>query len=161
MEAMNVKFVDKPSFTVIGKLGQGEAKKSAEWLPPLWQAANGSFAEISDLAKRDDAGNLVGLWGAMSDIGETFAVWNEQGKYLAGCEVEDGAEAPENWTKWVVPGSKYAVAACTQADYFDVFFNTKTYLAQAGMPIVGAVHEFYDPKDTGGEIYLYFPVARL
>jgi len=158
---MAVTYVEKPSFAVIGKLGQGEAKESAAWLPPLWQAANGSFGEISDLAKRDDAGNLVGIWGAMSDIAETFAGWQERGKYLAGCEVQDAAAAPENWTKWVIPGYKYAVALCTQATYGDVFFSTKAYLAEAGLPLVGAVHEFYDPKDQNGEIYLYFPIERL
>lgn len=161
MRWMNVVYVEKPSFTVIGKLGCGMAKEVADWIPPLWQEANGSFGEISEWAKRDEAGNLVGLWGAMSDVGETFAVWDEQGKYLAGCEVEDGAEAPENWTKWVIPGSRYAVALCTMDTYLEVFTRTKADLAEAGLPIVGAVHECYDPKDTSGDVYLYFPVARL
>lgn len=65
---MNVVYVEKPSFIVIGKLGCGMAKEVADWLPPLWQAANGSFSEISEWAKRDEAGNLVGLWGAMIDF---------------------------------------------------------------------------------------------
>lgn len=158
---MEIKLIEKQSFAVIGKLGQGMANEGPDWIPPLWQEANGSFNEIESLAKRDDAGNMVGIWGAMSDINDKFERWSEQGKYLAGCEAMDSAKAPEGWTKWVVPSYKYAVAECTQDTYGSVFNHmVQEYLPQHEYTIVGAVHEFYDPKGTNGKLYLYFPIEK-
>lgn len=91
---MSVRIEHKESFTVIGKLGQGLAIEGPMWIPTLWQEANYNFNEIQTLAKIDNAGNLVGLWGAMSDINEGFERWTDQGKYLAGCEVLDNSVAP-------------------------------------------------------------------
>lgn len=158
---MKVTYIEKPSFTVIGKLGQGYAKESSIWLPPLWKAANDNFGEISHLAKMDDAGNLAGIWGAMSGMQEDFAGWTEEGKYLAGCEVNDNAAPPSGWTKWVIPAYRFAVTECNQNTYQAVFAEAKQYILQQGLNIAGAVHEFYNPKDVNGEIYLYYPIQRM
>lgn len=159
---MDVSFIEKKSFVVIGKLGQGFAKESFKWIPPLWQEGNSKFNEISAFAKLNSDGSIAGIWGAMSDINEKFERWNEQGKYLAGCEVVDNVVAPINWTKWVIPSYKYAVVKCTQSTYGETFnYMVKEYLPQNGFDIVGAVHEFYNPKDTNGELYLYFPIKKL
>jgi predicted transcriptional regulator YdeE len=159
---MYVKLVEKQSFTVIGKLGQGPADKGFQWIPPLWQEANSNFNEISNLAKTDDTGSLLGIWGAMSDVDERFERWKEQGKYLAGCEVVDDAEAPINWTKWTIPSYKYAVVKCAQDTYGDTFnCVVNGYIPQHEYTIIGAVHEFYDPKASNGELYLYFPIQKL
>ncbi|WP_042209297.1 transcription activator effector-binding protein, partial [Paenibacillus durus] len=58
---MVVHIEEKHSFTVIGKMGQGLSSESTEWIPKLWQEANQNFGEISSLAKKDSAGNLVGI----------------------------------------------------------------------------------------------------
>lgn len=159
---MYVKLVEKQSFSVIGKLGQGYANEGFKWIPPLWKEANGNFNEISSLVKHNNEGNIVGIWGIMSDINEKFERWQEQGKYLAGCEVKDNAAAPQNWTKWVVPTYKYAVIKCSQDTYRDAFsYMLNDYLPQNGFKNVWAVHEYYDPKDTNGELYLYFPIEKL
>lgn len=159
---MDVKLIEKESFAVIGKLGQGLADKGFEWIPPLWEEANSNFNEISNLAKLDSTGNIVGIWGAMSDTDEKFKPWKEQGKYLAGCEVVNNAIAPINWTKWIIPSYKYAVVKCTKKTYSDIFnYMVKEYIPQHEFSIVGAVHEFYNPKDTTGELYLYFPIKKL
>lgn len=159
---MDVKIIEKQSFTVIGKAGQGFSNEGFKWIPPLWEEANSKFNEIHGLAKLDDAGNIIGIWGAMSDINDKFERWAEQGKYLAGCEAIDNAIAPEGWIKWVIPAYKYAVVKCTQDTYKDVFSNMiKEYLPQQGFAIVGAVHEFYDPKESNGGLYLYFPVEKI
>ena len=159
---MEVNLIEKESFIVIGKLGQGFSNKCPEWIPPLWSEANNSFNEIINLAKFDETGNIVGVWGAMSDIDVRFEPWDKQGKYLAGCEAIDNANAPKGWTKWVIPGYKYAVVKCSKDTYEDVFnYMVDEYLPENEYSIVGAVHEFYDPKDTNGELYLYFPIKKL
>lgn len=159
---MDINLSEKKSFSVIGKLGQGPSEEGPKWIPTLWKEANSNFNEISSLAKLDDKGNIVGIWGAMSDVSENFERWKEQGKYLAGCEVKDDAAAPSGWTKWVIPHYKYIVAKCNQNTYSDTFnYVINEYIPQHDYEIVGAVHEFYDPQNTNGELYLYFPIEKL
>lgn len=154
--------VEKPSFTVIGKLGRGMAKDAFAWIPPLWQAANGSFAEVSSLAKRDAEGNLVGVWGAMSDVDERFAHWGEEGNYLAGVEAVDGAVAPEGWTGWVLPAFRYVAVPCTLDQYKETMNRILSdYLPSRRYTIVGAIQEYYRPGDKDGELSLYFPIERM
>lgn len=159
---MKVNIITKKSFSVIGKLGQGAAGESVKWIQALWEDANNSFNEIGNMAKVDNKGNISGVWGIMSDIEEKFERWEAEGKYLAGCEVENNSVAPKGWTKWVVPSYKYAVIKCNQNTYANTFnYMVEEYLPKQDYSIVGAVHEFYDPKDSNGELYLYFPIEKL
>lgn len=159
---MEVIFIEKRSFAVIGKEGQGLATEDRKWIPPLWQVANGNFGEISSLAKKDGNIQLAGIWGAMSDVEMKFERWSESGRYLAGCEVNDEEVAPEGWTKWVVPSYRYAVVKCTQISYSEVFNSIiNEYLPQNSYNIVGAVHEYYAPNAINGELYLYFPIEKI
>ena len=85
----------KQAFTVIGK--EGSTLDGEGLIQNLWADANGHFEEIASLAKKDAAGNLVGIWGAMSDLSRRFRPWEDhfrKGLYLAGVECEDSAEAP-------------------------------------------------------------------
>ena len=155
---MEVKIVSKEAFTVIGKLGQGPADGGAQWVPPLWAAADAGFSEIAPLAKLDEQGKLVGLWGAMSDVAETFRPWRAQGKYLAGCEAKDDATAPKGWTKWVIPAATYAVVCCSLKKYSDAFDHMMgNYLPDNGYTLAGAVHEFY-LRPGSEKVCLYFPI---
>lgn len=157
-----VEILEKGSFSVIGKLGRGTAKESLNWIPPLWQAANSQFAEISSLAKQDSEGRLAGIWGAMSDVSGGFARWGEEGLYLAGCEVREGTAAPEGWTLWTIPSFKYAVVKCSQASYQEIFHHMlSVYLPEHQYTVAGAIHEYFEPGDTSGDLYLYFPVEKL
>ncbi|WP_235550993.1 GyrI-like domain-containing protein [Paenibacillus sp. Soil787] len=157
-----VDIIEKQQFSVIGKMGEGLAIEGTKWIPPLWQEANSNFAEISNLAKLDAEGNITGIWGAMSDVDEKFERWKEEGKYLAGCEVTDDAIVPNGWTKWVIPAFKYVVTKCTQDSYQNIFNHMiANYLSQSNYQIVGAIQEFYNPKDNTGELYLYFPVEKI
>ncbi|MGZ9583719.1 GyrI-like domain-containing protein [Paenibacillus marinisediminis] len=159
---MLVHIEERESIAIIGKVGQGLSAEGSNWIPALWQEANQNFNEIRDLAKIDEAGNIVGIWGAMSDISETFERWGEQGKYLAGCEVLEDSEAPAGWTKWVIPSYKYAVVKCNQETYQDIFTNmVHEYLPNHNYSIVGAVHEYYNPSETNGDLYLYFPIEKI
>ncbi len=57
--------VIKERFVVIGK--EGSTSDEEGFIPKLWKSANEHFSEVSHLAKKDATGNIVGIWGAMSD----------------------------------------------------------------------------------------------
>ena len=81
----------KPSFTVIGK--QGSTHDGQGFVQRLWEDGNAHFSEVHHLAKKDEKGNLCGVWGAMSDFSLSFRPWENdftQGLYLAGVECIDG-----------------------------------------------------------------------
>lgn len=158
---MSVHIEEKESFAVIGKLGEGLSVEGHMWIPLLWQEANSNFEEIRKLAKTNREGELIGIWGAMSDISERFERWTEQGKYLAGCEVQDNAVAPTGWTKWIIPSYKFAIIKCNQSNYQEKFkYMVNDYIPNNNYEIVGAVHEYYDPSETNGDLYLYFPIEK-
>ena len=158
---MSVHIIEKKSFTVIGKEGQGLAAESHNWIPSLWQEANRNFDQIRELAKTDEEGNIVGIWGAMSDITGNFNRWTDQGKYLAGCEVLDNSIAPAGWNRWVIPSYKYATIRCSQSIYQEKFkYMIREYLPNHNYSIVGAVHEYYNPKEANGDLYLFFPIEK-
>ena len=140
---MNLDSFIKPSFTVIGK--EGSTLDGPGFIQNLWADANSHFAEVARLAKKDEHGNLVGIWGAMSDFSGSFQPWEEgfsQGLYLAGVECRDDTKAPEGWTRWAIPGYEYLRTEC---DHDGVFPEMITYLQEQNIPLVGAVHDFTDP----------------
>lgn len=158
---MDIKVINKPTFCVIGKLGQGSSDSGPAWIKPLWDEANSKFNEISDLVKRDESGKLTGIWGLMSDIGEKFKRWGAEGKYLAGCEVRDDATAPEGWILWRVLAQTYVVVSCTQETYGEAFnYILNECLPEKGYELIGAVHEYYSADAEQGRLQLYFPIAR-
>ena len=53
----------KASFVVIGK--EGATTDGEGFIPKLWEDANSHFHEVADLAKKDEEGKLLGIWGAM------------------------------------------------------------------------------------------------
>lgn len=76
----------KESFIVIGK--EGATTDGADFIQKLWDDANSHFREVAHLAKKDENGNIRGIWGAMSDLSRSFQPWEgfDQGLYLAGVE---------------------------------------------------------------------------
>ena len=105
---MNINKCVKESFVVIGK--EGSTNEGEGFIQKLWEDANGHFGEVEQLAKKDEQGNLLGIWGAMSDLSHAFLPWEDnfsKGLYLAGVECVDTAQAPAGWTKWVIPGYEY------------------------------------------------------
>ena len=102
--------VIKKSFVVIGK--EGSTLDGEGFIQKLWDDANSHFGEVAHLAKKDANGGIVGIWGAMSDISRSFKPWEDgfsKGLYLAGVECVDNAEAPDGWTKWIIPEYEYIV----------------------------------------------------
>ena len=153
---MNVEKVSKNSFTVIGK--EGSTLDGEGFIQRLWQDANGHFEEIEGLAKRDEQGNLVGVWGAMSDLTRSFRPWDDfsKGLYLAGAECRDDAAAPEGWVKWVIPAYESLVV---EHENNQTFVEMIKYMRGNNLSLAGAVNDFTDPKT--GKNYMYFPIRKL
>lgn len=100
----------------------------------------------------------MGIWGAMSDLSHAFNPWEDgfrKGLYLAGVECMDGAEAPEGWTKWTIPGYEYIVAENRPG----VFEETIQSMKEKGISLAGAVHDYTDPATEIG--YMYFPIRKM
>ncbi len=153
---MKIEKVTKGPFTVIGR--EGSTEDGPGFIRKLWADADAHFGEIAGMVKRDADGDLAGLWGAMSDFTRSFMPWDDfnRGLYLAGAECEDGSEAPEGWTKWIVPGYEYLMA---ENDSEDAFRDMLRYMEEHGIPLSGAVHDFTCPKT--GKNYMMFPVRKL
>lgn len=148
--------VIKKAFVVIGK--EGSTLDGEGFIQKLWDDANGHFDEVAHLAKRDENGNLVGIWGAMSDLSHSFQPWEDgfsKGLYLAGVECVDNAEAPDGWTKWMIPGYEYLVVE----NHDGAFRDTIRQMQKEEIALVGAVHDYTDPATGKG--YLYFPIRKV
>lgn len=155
-ENMVVEKCIKESFAVIGK--EGSTLDGDGFIQRLWADANSHFEEVRHLAKKDANGNILGMWGAMSDFSHSFNPWEDfsKGLYLAGVECYDSAEAPGGWTKWTVPGYEYI---CVECEDGDTFSRAITYLKDRAIPLVGAVHDFTFPQT--GKNYMLFPIRKL
>lgn len=154
---MEIKKCTKASFVVIGK--EGSTDDGDGFIQRLWADANTHFGEVAQLAKKDENGGLVGIWGAMSDQSHSFRPWEDgfcKGLYLAGAECVDDAAAPEGWTKWIIPGFEYLYVEC---DHDTVFPEMISYLQENDIPLVGAVHDFACPQT--GRNYMFFPIRKL
>ena len=154
---MQIESYRKESFVVIGK--EGSTEDGADFVKRLWADANAHFNEVAHLAKRNESGQLVGIWGAMSDYSRKFKPWEDgfsRGLYLAGVECGDKAIPPEGWTKWIVPGGEYLRVEC---DSDTVFADMIAYLKEHSISLAGAVHDFTCP--TTGKNYMLFPVRKI
>lgn len=148
----------KESFVVIGK--EGSTEEGDGFIQKLWSDANGHFNEVEALAKRDANGNLVGVWGTMTDRSRSFKPWEDnftKGLYLAGVEVKDDAVAPEGWTRWVIPGYEYLRVKSEEEDTFPKIIQ---YMKENDIELVGAAHDFSDPNQNGQD-YMLFPIRKL
>ena len=147
----------KEAFVVIGK--EGSTLEGQGVIQKLWEDANSHFHEVQALAKKDENGRLLGIWGAMSDMSRSFLPWEEdfsKGLYLAGVECEDVTEAPPGWTKWTIPGYEYIY---TEVENETTFSEVLQYISLQGLSLVGAVHDFTCPET--GKNYMFFPIGRL
>lgn len=154
---MEMKRCIKQAFVVIGK--EGSTDEGEGFIARLWEDANSHFNEVAHLAKKDEQGNLAGIWGAMSDRTHSFLPWEEgftRGLYLADVECTDDTEAPEGWTKWRIPEYEYIYAENESGNTFPEMIQ---YLQDNHIPLAGAVHDFTCPKT--GKSFLFFPIRRL
>ena len=152
---MRIEKISKDSFVVIGK--EGSTQDGDGFIQKLWQDANAHFDEIADLVKRDESGNPVGIWGAMTDFSRSYKPWDDfnRGLYLAGAECKDDAEAPEGWVKWVLPAYDYLVVECEGDNTFSDMWQ---YMKANNIPLEGAVYDHSCPRT--GKDYMFFPVRK-
>ena len=145
----------KESFAVIGI--EGSTEDGEGFVERLWNEAKSRLGEIERLAKKDENGNILGVWGAMSDFSRSFKPWEnfEKGLYLAGAECED-TQPPEGWTKWIIPGYEFLRAECENENTFPEVIR---YMKENGIELAGAVHDFTEPRT--GKDYMYFPIKKL
>ena len=89
---------------------------------------------------------------------DSFKPWENgfsKGLYLAGVECIDNAEAPDGWTKWIIPSYEYIVVE----NHKGAFEETIRKMNEHGISLVGAVHDYTEP--TTGKDYLYFPIREV
>lgn len=154
---MEIKKCVKDSVSVIGK--EGSTDDGEGFIQKLWADANSNFAEVASLAKKDEKGNLLGIWGAMSDLSRSFNPWEDnftKGLYLAGVEVIDDAQAPQGWVKWTIPSYEYVYV---KNENQGTFSEVIRYLKENNIKLAGAVHDYNCPKD--GQRYIFFPIRRV
>lgn len=154
---MEIKRCIKESFSVIGK--EGSTNDGNGFIQKLWTDANSHFNEVAELAKKDEKGNLLGIWGAMSDLSHSFKPWEDnftKGLYLAGVEVIDDAQAPKGWVKWTIPSYEYIYV---KNEGTTTFADVIKYLNENDIQLVGAVHDFNCPET--GQSYMFFPIRIL
>ena len=155
---MKIEKCMKGPFAVIGR--EGITSEGDGFIQRLWEYANTHFNEVNHLAKRNGQGELLGFWGAMSDVTRSFKPWEDnftRGLYLAGVECEDDAEPPEGWVKWLIPGYEYLYVKCenTVATFSEVI----NYLNESQITLAGAVNDYTCPQT--GESYMFFPIRKL
>lgn len=108
--------------------------------------------------KKDDNGNICGIWGIMSDFSRSFQPWENsfaEGLYLAGVECMEDAVPPKGWIKCSVPSYEYL---CFDCDEY-TFPRDIDYLMNNGFSLAGAVHDFTDQLSAKG--YIYVPIKKL
>lgn len=157
---MEIQRCTMDAFSVIGK--EGSTEDGRDFVDALWKDANSHFDEVSHLALKDENGNLLGVWGLMSDFSRTFKPWQDKfskGLYLAGVQVAKEAEAPLNWVKWDVPAFEYLYAK-VENDYRGTLTYVLEYMKQNNIELAGAVFDYICSEEKG-QMYLFFPIKRL
>lgn len=71
-------------------------------------------------------------------------------------ECNNDSEAPEGWTKWIIPGYEYIYAECEEDD---TFLQVIQYMKDNDIELAGAVHDFTCTQT--GKNYMFFPIKRL
>ncbi len=153
---------ERDAFSILGKVIYFDQTKTTDDINVLWNEAGMKYGEIAIFAKKDDGGNAVGFWGAMSDETMSFLPWKDfkEGYYMAGVEVGDRIKAPKGWEKWTIPAFEYLYARIDD-NYQEVFdYVIQEYIPQKGLNLVGAVQEYNCPAENG-QLYLFFPIKKI
>ncbi len=157
---VTVEKIDLPEIRIIGR--QGLCTREHNRAQELWAEANAHFAEVAPLGMKEPDGSFTGFWGAMSDEDMRFQPWTEgftRGMYLAGIEVAQDKEAPEGWTKWVLPARTYLVCDVEAPRYAEIFDEViEKVIPEMGLALDGAVCDYTKPST--GQNRLFFPVRE-
>ena len=154
---MKIERLAKTSFSVIGK--EGATSDGEGFVHKLWEDVKTHFNEVQLLVKKDEVGNLTGIWGVMSDCTRSFKPWEDnfsKGLYLAGFECAEDTPTPEGWVKWTIPGYEYLYV---EVESGNTFSEVLAYMEASNIALIGAVHDFTCPST--GKNYMLFPIKSI
>ncbi|MDT2470620.1 GyrI-like domain-containing protein [Enterococcus avium] len=157
MKIKGIDRVDLPIIFVVGKEGHGLVEDGQSWVPLLWDQMNTHFEELVDLLAGQEMKDLQ-LWGLMSDAEHWLEPWQNEGRYLAGVQVPEKAQAPEGWVRWEIPPMSYLTVKAS-AEKIEEATNLMLgeIFPMENLKLAGAIHEHYLPHFAEGEVELYFP----
>ena len=150
--AMQVEFVTKPAFSVVGVL-LNTTPMSPE-IPALWAQFGPRMGQASHLA---EPGASYGLMGNYDQSTNHF-------DYMAGEAVTQVGTLPAGMRRWDVPANSYAVFKAilptlhqTMGEIYNVWMPSSGY-----QPADGPSFEYYDkdfdPNDASSPMWVYIPV---
>ena len=154
---MKVERCAMPAFAVIGK--EGSTEDGPDFVARLWADATAHYEQVEQLAQKDEQGQPVGFWGAMSDLSRSFQPWEDhftRGLYLAGVQCGTDQIPPTGWSKWVIPAYEYLYTECSEPNTFEQMLG---YMRENGFSLVGAVHDFICPET--GKNFMFFPISKI
>jgi AraC family transcriptional regulator len=146
---MEPKIVTKAAFDVVGMSYQGKNENND--ISRVWDLFIPRIDEIED-----KAGDAYGVCGQVEPDGSFH--------YLAGIEVSQVDDQPEDMTHWTVPEQTYAAFPCTLQTIHETFRHAyQNWLPQSGYKQTdGPDLEFYPPEfnaETGTGMFVYIPVV--
>jgi predicted transcriptional regulator YdeE len=149
-KSMEPKIVTKPAFTVVGMLYKGKNENND--LSKLWDYFIPRIDEIED-----KCGDAYGVCGDMEPDGIFH--------YLAGIEVSQVDDQPNDMNHWSVPEQTYAAFPCTLKTIHDTFNHAhQNWLPQSGYKRAdGPDFEFYPEEfnpEAGTGMFVYIPVTK-
>ncbi len=147
------------SFAVIGIAKENNGLYDGN--DAVWQELERKVEKIHALAKRNENGELVGIWGLLNNERLDFRLTttNPNGKilFLAGLEAPDDAVPPKGFTKWVVPAGDYLYAPVTK-NKLTTLNKILQYADGHGWEPNGYPFDFMQHGDT--TLYTFFPVRK-
>ena len=155
-----IKYLFKDAFAVIGKAGQGRGDNFHEWGEPLWALLESNLSEIEGAVRKNEDGKPY-FWGALNDNSESNKRWGEpgyedSGRFMAACEADVDAAAPDGWVKWVIPAQTYMVVRSTAAESESIY---NPIAEKLGPKIVGVAHAFFPEYGNDNIVDTYIPIA--
>lgn len=152
---MEPKIVSKPGFTVTGMLQRGKMG-AANTIPQLWTQFGPRMHTIPQVVHPEVC------YGLMDHYDEQTGEFD----YVAACEVESNAAAPDDMVRWEVPAQTYAVFTTTLPQVGAAFDE----IYQRWLPASGYRHaaspEFecygptFDPANPSAEMEIYIPISK-
>jgi predicted transcriptional regulator YdeE len=146
---MEPEIVTKAAFDVVGMPYQGKNENND--ISRVWDLFIPRIDEIED-----KAGDAYGVCGRVEPDGSFH--------YLAGIEVSQVDDQPEDMTHWTVPEQTYAVFPCTLQTIHETFRHAyQNWLPHSGYKQTdGPDLEFYPPEfdaQAGTGMFVYIPVV--
>ncbi|MFN2292200.1 MAG: GyrI-like domain-containing protein [Anaerolineae bacterium] len=149
---MEATISSRPAFTVGGLLYRGKNEENE--IAQMWSTSGARLWEMPNVTRPGVA------YGVMDNMDLESGAF----EYLAGLEVEAGADLPEGMVAWEIPAQTYAVFACTLPTLMETIHQIyEQWLPQSDYArSAGPEFEFYgqafDANNPQSEMELWIPV---